>query len=168
MQNEVLRASLQTQTAGPHGALQTLEKISLSELAQIDRRSTLVAKIPARGDCGERASIETMKARASSPTPTLEKQAEQPSGYDIPLPPLTLAEAVMTPKSSSRSSSLDTSLDGELMSPQVSAWSPVDPKVAAAMATAPVPQTSESSSFASIFSTRGGLKTKPRLSNLRR
>ena len=92
-----------------------------------------------------------------------EKQAEQPSGYDTPLPTLTLAEAVMTPKSVPRSSSLDTSLDGEpldgeLMSPQVSAWSPVDPKVAAAMATAPVPQTSESSSFASILSTRGGLK----------
>lgn len=80
MQNEVLRASLQTESAGPHGIHQTLEKISVSELAQIDRKSTLVAKIPARGDYRERASIETMKARGSTPTPaqtpTLDEQGE--------------------------------------------------------------------------------------------
>ena len=81
MQNEVLRASLQTQSAGRHGIHHTLEKNSVSALAQIDRKSTLVAKIPARGDYRERASIETMKARASTPTPnqtpTVDKQVEK-------------------------------------------------------------------------------------------
>ena len=80
MQNEVLRASLQTQSAGPHRILQTLQPQSVSELAQIDYRSTVVAKIPAKGDHRERASIDTMKARVTTPTPnqtpTLEKYGE--------------------------------------------------------------------------------------------